>query len=356
MNIGDLPTPALVIDSERLASNIQRMADRCQELSVSLRPHVKSHKSPDLARLQLAAGNSRGITTSTLAETRAFLEAGFDDVTWAMPVAPSRLVEVETLASRMTLNVLVDSIEAVTHLGRAGFEVGVFIKVDCGYHRAGVAPASNELLAVADELAGYPQLSFAGLLTHAGHAYSCRNGQGIAEIAEEERLSLTRSAEYLGVTVDTLSVGSTPTALHARTMDGVDEVRAGNYPFFDYMQYRIGSCQLRDCALSVATTVVSSSVDRDTCVIDAGALSLSKDVGPDGNYGRFWEEYSVGTLSPHFITGISQEHGMVNRCLPVGTRHRLLPNHACLAAASFDAVHVADGDQIVDTWSIRREH
>jgi D-serine deaminase-like pyridoxal phosphate-dependent protein len=182
-------------------------------------------------------------------------------------------------------------------------------------------------------------------------------------VAEEERSVMAALAERLrteGIEVPAVSVGSTP-AMSALDgpgdLTGVTEARPGNYAYFDLTQVAIGSCRVHDCALSVLATVISAQPGADLAVIDAGALALSKDTGAGSTgFGRLYESPTSEVLYPALrVASLSQEHGVLSGPLPHGTRVRVLPNHSCLAAACFDEVHAVRGDEVVDTWRVRRE-
>ncbi len=360
-SIEALPTPALLLDLDRAERNLAEMAERARGWGVGLRPHVKTHKCVELGRLQRAAG-AVGITVSTLDEARAFADAGFDDLTWAFPVIPSRIPECVELAERLTLRLVADSNEAIAALERTGAELRVLLKVDCGYHRAGVDPDHPASVRLVERLAGSPTLGFDGLLSHSGHAYRCGSVEDIRRVAAEECAVTGGFAERLraaGFAVPTVSIGSTPTCRLAAELPGATEVRPGNYVFFDYSQVVFGSCRTTETAVSVLATVVSSRPDLGQCVVDAGALALSRDPGPaqapTPTLGEIFDDYERGSLSPDLrVTSLSQEHGVLSRALPVGTRVRILPNHSCLTMACFDRYQVVRGDRILDRWPIHR--
>ena len=359
--LADLPTPALVVDLDKLEANVKHMAGRMKKLGVALRPHVKTHKCVEIGRMQRDHGAS-GITVATLVEARAFADAGFDDITWAFPVILTRLDEARALAERIKLGLVVDSVEAVAALERTGFPFHTWLKVDCGYHRAGVDPHSEDALRLAERLGRSKTLKFAGILTHSGHAYHARGDDEIRAVAEEERRVMATFAERLskaGVTVRAVSVGSTPAMSKVERLTGATEARPGNYAFYDYMQTVIGSCAVADCALTVLASVVSNQRGTNHSVIDAGALALSKDSGletyPYATMGEVYDDYATGTLdAEHRVVGLSQEHGFVSGVLPVGSRVRVLMNHSCLTAAQFDAYDVVRGAEVVDRWTIFR--
>jgi D-serine deaminase-like pyridoxal phosphate-dependent protein len=356
----DLPTPALVVDLDRLETNLDRMAARCRALGVALRPHAKTHKCVEIARLQAARG-ARGLTVSTLHEARVFADHGFDDLSWAFPVPLGRVAEARELAERVTLHLVVDSAAAVEALEAGGFPFHVWLEVDTGQHRSGVDPDGSAAVELARRLAGHPTLRFDGLLTHGGHAY---RGPGEAPAAaRQERDLVAGLADRLrgaGVEVPALSVGSTPGLAAVDRLDGIDEVRPGNYAFYDGTQVWLGSCTAADCAATVVATVVSSQPGAGRSVVDAGALALSKDPGPPG-CGHWGATFAGLTsragdrLDPGArLTSLSQEHGVLAAERPVGSRVRILPHHSCLAVACFDHLWAVRGERVVDRWRVWR--
>ena len=360
--IHDLPTPALLLDLDVLDANLRWMADRAGELGVALRPHIKTHKCIEIGRRQRELG-ARGVTVSTLAEAAAFAGHGFEDITWAFPVSPSRVAEIRSLADRVTLRLVVDSPDAIDALEQLGIPLHVWLKVDCGYHRAGVDPESPHAVALAERLAAAPALTFDGILSHSGHAYDGPSRAEVRRAAEQERdtmVSFAASLEDRDIPVPGVSVGSTPAMSVIDHLAGVTEARPGNYAFFDYTQVVLGSCGVRNCAVTVLASVISSQPGADHSVTDAGALALSKDAGhaaaPDATMGEVFADYTAGTLEPSVrLTALSQEHGKLSAALPVGGRVRILPNHSCLTVACFDAYRVVRGEDVIDEWRIRRE-
>jgi D-serine deaminase-like pyridoxal phosphate-dependent protein len=359
--IHDLPTPALLLDIDVLERNLRRMSVRCKESGVRLRPHVKTHKCLEVARAQRALG-AHGITVSTLPEARAFADAGFDDMTWAFPVIPGRVREAAELAAQVRLGVVVDSPAAIESIVGTGAPFGVWLKIDCGYGRAGVDPRSPAPRELAERvLEG--GLELAGLLSHSGNAYRAASRAQMVTIAETERRTMVDLAEDLrrdGIPVPEISIGSTPSMSAYGHLEGVTEVRPGNYALYDYTQVLLGSCGIGDCAATVLTTVVSARPERDTSVADAGALAMSLDPGPPHmrrvSYGEVLNDRAAGRLVRNArLTSLSQEHGVVSRAFDVGTRIRVVPNHSCLTVACFDAFSVVRGIEVLDSWPILRQ-
>jgi D-serine deaminase-like pyridoxal phosphate-dependent protein len=351
--------------------NAERMRELAERMRVGLRPHVKTHKCPEVAAVQ-TGGGPKAVTVSTLAEARAFCAAGFPDIIYAVPVEPGKFDEVfELTRACERFAVITDDLETAGALDeaarRAQATPDVFLKVDCGYHRCGVEPHSPEALTIPRLLSDSKSLRFAGILTHAGHSYHARSREELLAVAHAERdvmLELAARLRASGVDVPVVSIGSTPTVTQVGSLEGVDEVRPGNYIFFDAFQATLGSCAFDDCALTVLASVVHLDRARRRAVIDAGAIALSKDRGPVDfdaacGYGRVLDLGGADTSLR--VGGLSQEHGEIVAgdsahfdALKVGSRVRVLANHSCLTAAQHDFYHVVEGGRVVDRWEIRR--
>jgi len=375
MRLDTLRTPALILDRAVLIRNLDRMAARAARLGVALRPHVKTHKCVEVASLQHERGAS-GFTVSTLREAEAMFAAGFDDLTWAFPLSPGAIAAALDLGGSGTLRLLVDDAATFSALEKAAaagrLRPHVWLKVDCGYHRAGVDPASGEGLELAGRMASSGSTIFDGLLTHAGHAYDAHEREARLAVANQERHVMVEFAGRLraaGHEVPGISIGSTPTLTIVEDLTGVTEARPGNYAFLDLAQVGLGVCGVEDVAVSILATVVSHPAGAERAVIDAGALALSKDHGPEQGEWRGM----MGAVCPDpartvpdatlRLESISQEHGVIrpsrpgalNGRLPVGARVRVLPNHSCLASACFDRLHLLEGGRITASWAIHRE-
>ncbi len=371
MNLQDIKTPSLVLDAGRVRQNAARMSGRVKRFGVELRPHVKTHKCVEVARIQ-TEGQRGGVTVSTLGEARAFAARGFRDITYAVPIEPGKFEEAVRLSGACERLALITDDASVPPLldeaaRRSGVKLDLFLKVDCGYHRCGVEPDRPEALEIARLIDGAKGLRFAGILTHAGHSYHARSREELLEIARQERDVMREFAERLraeGFEVPTVSVGSTPTTTQVDHLEGVNEARPGNYIFFDAFQATLGSCSFDDCALTVLSAVVHRDRGRRKIVIDAGAVALSKDRGaadldPACGYGRVLdlEGRDLGLR----VESLSQEHGALRvedeglfDRLTVGTRVRVLANHSCLTAAQHSHYNVLEGGRVVDRWEIHR--
>jgi D-serine deaminase-like pyridoxal phosphate-dependent protein len=371
ISLDELKTPSLLLDLERVRRNASMMGNRVRELGTNLRPHIKTHKCIEVARIQ-TAGHSGALTVSTLAEARAFAAQGLRDLTYAVPIEPGKFDEAIRLAGDCErLALITDDVSIPAQLNDAARGAAVtldlFLKVDCGSHRCGVEPSTTEAFEIPRRIHDASNLNFAGILTHAGHSYHCRNREEVLVVARHERDLMTEFADRLraeGLAVPTVSIGSTPTLTAIDHLRGIDEARPGNYIFFDAFQAAIGSCTLEDCALTVLTAVVHRDRTRRKIVIDAGAIALSKDRGAvefDESCGYGYVLDVQGNELNLRVTGLSQEHGELSvqadgllERLSVGTRLRILANHSCLTAAQHDYYHVLENNSVVDRWQIQR--
>jgi D-serine deaminase-like pyridoxal phosphate-dependent protein len=371
LDLQTLKTPCLILDVARVRRNAARTSEIAKRNNVSLRPHVKTHKSIEVARIQ-TAGYDAALTVSTLAEARAFARQGFADITYAVPIELGKFAEaIEIVKSGVKLNLITDDAETSAELdeaaGRAEVKFDVFLKVDCGYHRCGVAPESKEAVEIPRLISDAENLNFAGILTHAGHSYHARSTDEIRQIAAQERDVMTEFAEKLrtdSIEVPVVSIGSTPTIHHIDHLAGVNEIRPGNYIFFDAFQATLGSCGFEDCALTVLAAVVHRDRERRKIIVDAGAIALSKDRGAieldeTCGYGRVLD--LTGNDLNLRVESVSQEHGTIHirdeatfDRLKIGSRVRILANHSCLTAAQHAHYHALENGEIVDRWEIHR--
>lgn len=361
-DLSQLDTPCLVLDRGKVAANAARLTSRLASLGAPLRLHVKTAKSLPAVELVLD-GRKAPITVSTLREAEQFFDGGYRDILYAVGFAPDKLQRARALAARgARLTLITDSLEAARAI--SGFPV--LIEIDTDGHRAGVQPDSEDLIPLAHALREAGN-TVAGVMTHAGGSYDAHSLEAIRTIAEAERAGAVLAAQRLreaGFEAPVVSVGSTPTAHHARELGGVSEVRAGVFVFFDLVMAGIGVCRLEDIALSVLATVTGHRPDRGWTLVDAGWMALSRDRGTakqpvDQGYGVVCD-IDGRPIADLIVAETSQEHGIVAHRggaianvphLPVGTRLRILPNHACATGAQHSSYHVVDGGrEVVATW------
>ncbi len=368
MKLETLKTPSLVLDVAKVRRNAETMSRRVKQFGADLRPHIKTHKCIEVARIQ-TAGQSGAVTVSTLAEARAFAANGFTKITYAIPIELGKFDEAIEISRDCELSLLTDDAEVPGQLNdaakQANVRLNLFLKVDCGYHRCGVEPGNPAATEIPKRISDASNLRFAGILTHAGHSYNCQTKPEVLALAKHERDLMADFGAALRKEigqVPIVSIGSTPTITSVDHLDGIDEVRPGNYIFFDAFQATLGSCSFDDCALTVLASVVHRDRERRKVIIDAGAIALSKDRGPahlnpDCGYGKVLD--LTGKDLNLTVSEMSQEHGVMMANdehtfdrLKVGSRVRVLANHSCLTAAQHALYNVLEGEDIVDQWKI----
>jgi D-serine deaminase-like pyridoxal phosphate-dependent protein len=331
-----LDTPALLVDLDRLDANIEWMAGHARAAGVALRPHFKTHKSIAIARRQLAAG-AVGITVAKLDEAEALVDGGIDApilVAFQIVSAP-KLDRAMRLAGRVPLTLAIDSAIGAERLasaaGSAGLVLDVWIEIDSGLHRCGVVPA--DAAGLAGMVVAHPSLRLSGMFTHAGQSYAATSVEDVAVIAAAEASAVVEAAtatRAIGIRVDTVSAGSTPTARFLDGSSGITEIRPGTYVFYDALQVALGSTDADHCALSVSATVISRpAVDR--AVIDAGSKTLGLDRGAHSS--DLLVDYGTVLGTDGALVRLSEEHGILripaDSPLAVGDRVRIVPNHVC---------------------------
>ena len=366
--LSQIETPAVLVDRERLLGNIDRAQALANRHDVALRPHVKTHKCVEIARLQLERG-AVGVTTSKVDEALVFIEAGVPSVTVAYPLvdeAKVRRLLAAAEAHGTDLRVSVDSRLAVEMLARVAGElrmrVGALVEIDVGLRRCGLRENDPEIVELARLVRNSGGLRFTGLLSHAGHAYGAASADEVAQIAAEERGILKRvrqTLETAGIEVAEVSVGSTPTVLASEAYDGITEIRPGNYVFMDRTPLRLGLASMEEIALTVLATVVSRN--NDFFIIDAGSKVLTSDLGAHGTPGAGGYGLAFPLAEPLpagsslTIARLSEEHGFLPRAesdLPIGTKVRIVPNHACPIVNLADELVVVSAGSEVDRWRV----
>lgn len=373
MPLADLETPCLILDRTRLERNVARMTRRYADTGVNLRPHMKTAKSIDVERIA-TAGNFGGITVSTLKEAEYFADNGVTDITYAVSVVPEKFPRIAALVDRgVDLQVITDQVALAEEISRRAADHGIIIdmliELDSGEKRAGVLAESDDLIVLGKRISELPGVRLRGVLTHAGNSYQGRSIEEIMYIAEAERLCAVTAADRLraaGLFVDVVSVGSTPTATHFASLDGLTEMRCGVYMFGDVFQSEIFSCAIDDLAVSVLATVIGHRREMNSALIDAGGLALSKDrstgapgLPEDIGFGMVMDVTCQHRLDRVRVGHVYQEHGMLVSDgpfpfdeLPIGSRVRVLPNHVCMTAAMYNEYHVVEGtdDFLMEIW------
>ena len=366
MNIATLSTPALILDRARLENNAARMRQRASDLKVTLRPHMKTAKSHEVA-LVGQGGQHGPITVATLNEAEYFAAHGWTDITYAVCIAPQKLDRVAELTAKgIKLGILIDSLQAAQAVADHPGAHHVWIEIDCGEDRTGIAASDPALLQIAQCIETAARCTLLGVLTHGGQSYSALDLAEIVQVAEDERIAAVTAARTLraaGIHCPGVSVGSTPTATHAKHLEGVTEMRPGVYLLGDLFQAGLGSCTEADIACSVLATVISHRRSSNRIIIDSGGLALSKDRSTqdtpfDAGYGRVVDAVTGTPMGDLYVASVHQEHGEVTSAselpwatLPLGTVVRVLPNHICMTAAMYERYHlVSTNGEITGHW------
>jgi D-serine deaminase-like pyridoxal phosphate-dependent protein len=370
MNINELYTPCLIVDHQKLQTNITRMQNHISGLGVILRPHVKTAKSPDIAKM-FKGGIKCPITVSTLKEAEYFLHEGFKDIIYAVSMVPEKLSRAKAIMEKgADLKLIIDDPEIARKISSFGEKIKcvfkVMIEIDSDMHRAGLSPDAPEVIEIANILHHGKGTEFVGVLTHAGESYGCQGKKQLEKMAEQERQAITTAANNIrkaGLPCPIISAGSTPTATFATDLTGITEIRAGVFVFQDVFQAGIGVCNNNDIALSVLTTVISHKKNQNRLITDAGGMALSKDQSTQGT--SFDCKYGLvadmgGTIIDDlFVEGANQEHGLITHKsgkvdfdrYPIGTKLRILPVHSCMTAAAYNTYNVIDGsNKIINVW------
>lgn len=334
--------PTLIINKDISQANIRRMASKAKASDVIFRPHFKTHQSLQVGNWFRDAGIDR-ITVSSLSMAKEFAEDGWRDITIAFPANIRETAEYNLLGSKIKLNLIIDSPEVAMHLAaNINYPTGLFVEIDNGYGRSGVHHSDRDSLARIIEILDNAQhLLFVGFLTHAGNTYAASTKNEIEQIYSSSMQSMQQLKEKYPKA--SLSVGDTPSCSIVEDLGAADEIRPGNFVFYDLMQYYLGSCSINDIAVSVACPVTGIYPEREELVIYGGAVHLSKEYVEDGgkNYGlivRYTEDGWTSPVPDTRLVSLSQEHGIIKtnpeflQTVKHGDILGVLPIHSCLTA------------------------
>ena len=361
MKISSLATPACLIDRPRFMANVARMQQTSLDSGLVWRPHVKTLKSLDAARYY--APITEPIAVSTIAEARAFANAGYWDILYAVGLSPDKYQFIDSIQSDKTaLTVVIDSLASAQSLAQnneISQMLNVMIELDADGCRAGVDPSATELITIASTLVAAPRLRFRGLMVYAGGAYGCTSMEDIRRLAsiEADKANIAKQAlEQAGIACDVVSLGSTPTAMSRTSGATASEVRTGVCVTMDMTMADLGVCAVDDIAISVLTSVIGYRHDKNWLIVDAGWMAMSSDQGAHGlskGYGLV-ADIQGNVIPGLMLSSMNQEHGIVtcadNAVLPdalraPGTKLRIIPNHACATATNFPCYHLVDGGE-----------
>lgn len=356
MHYRELPTPALILDLDVAEHNLDRMADYCRAHKLNLRPHTKTHKMVEFARMQLERG-AIGLTVAKTGEAEVMAQSGTNQILVAHPIiGQEALKRLARIAAETEILIALDSYAAAEAISQAanqhGCTFGILVEFDAGFHRCGVAPGSA-CIELAQAIAKLPGLRLCGLMTYFGNIWGTE---------QERQAQIAATASAVGQAVEAfrsarlplqiVSGGSTPAAKFSHHIPGITEIRPGTYVFNDLNTFYQGVCRLEDCAARVLTTVVSTAIPGQA-IIDAGSKTLSHDSlgsGPMNGYGYIVEEPSVSLVK------LNEEHGYLN----VPRDHRfqvsevlsIIPNHICTCINMHDEVFLIRGEQVVGSYRV----
>lgn len=357
MNYHELPTPALTIDLDILECNLQRMAGYCRQHGLGLRPHTKTHKAPEVGRMQIDHG-AVGLTVAKVGEAEVMAAGDLDDILIAYPIwGEEKLRRIASLARERSVMLSLDNEATAEGLSRAasaaGATVGVLVEFDAGMRRCGVQPGP-EALELARKIEKMPGLKFRGLMTFPGNIWGSeadreKSAKQVAELVEQT-LEPFRKA---GMAVEIVSGGSTPSAFLTHKIPGVTEIRPGTYVYNDLNTYHQGACRLEDCAARVVATVVSTAVPG-RAMIDAGSKTLSSDglsSGPAKGHGYVVEAPDAALIK------LNEEHGHLDitnstHKFHVGEVVTVIPNHVCTCVNMHDEVFLVRKGKVEGTWKV----
>ena len=357
MHFRELSTPALTIDLEVLGRNLDRMAELCRRQGVGLRPHTKTHKTPEVARLQIERG-AGGLTVAKVGEAEVMANAGLDDLLVAFPIlGAEKLRRLAQIATTHRVLVSLDAEATAQELSRAatgqGATVGVLVEFDVGFHRCGLEPGPA-CVELASTIARLPGLKFRGLMTYFGNVWGSAEDRRaeVKKVAERVKMALEAFRDA-GIPVEIVSGGSTPSAEFAHLVPGLTEIRPGTYVYNDLNTYYQGACKLEDCAARVVATVISTAVPG-RAIIDAGSKTLSSDAlgsGPKSGYGYVVEAPDAP------IVKLNEEHGHLDitkskHRFYVGEVVTVIPNHVCTCVNMHDEVFTLRNGEVLDCWRV----
>lgn len=355
MKIDALETPCLIIDVDTMQRNIEKMAEIAQKNNVALRPHTKTHKIPEIARLQLSAG-ARGITVAKLAEAEVMAEHGCEDIFIAYPIiGESKINRLLALNRKIRLITGVDSITGAKALAEAARAedrcLEIYLEIDTGLRRTGVP--YDQAIRLAKEINALPGVRLTGIYTFRGLLYRGRLTDDRAQAGREEGELMAALAADLrreGLQIANVSVGSTPTSQYAAQVPGITEIRPGTYVFHDAKQVTLGVCSYADCAAKILVTVVSKPT-AELAIVDGGSKTFAADA-PRETFPTFLKGYGYIEQPGLILERLTEEHGMVRILegapkLNIGDRIAVIPNHVCTAINLHNRVFFVRGNIVL---------
>lgn len=354
-----IDTPALLIDLDVVDRNLEKMQEKANKLGVALRPHIKTHKIPELAQQQVRLG-AQGITAAKVSEAEVMAAAGIKNIFIANQIVTrEKLHRLAALSKEVSISIGLDSVAAAAKLSEAfaasGLTAEYLFEINSGLNRCGALPGKEavELFQALDTL---PALRFKGIFTHAGQVYGVDSLSQVKEVSRHESAIMAETVQAfaeIGTFPEIVSVGSTPTMKVWQGHEAVNEIRPGNYIFHDVIQISLGTATLKECALFIMATVISRPT-ADRAVIDAGSKALSSDRGAHGK--EMASGFGLVLGKKATLARLSEEHGIMSldpdEDLEIGDRVRIIPNHACAVMNLFDRAYGMRNEKVVEEFKI----
>lgn len=337
--------PTLLLDLQKCKNNIRKMVEKAKKNNLIFRPHYKTHQSIEIGRIFKEFGIDK-ITVSSVEMAQYFADVGWDDITIAFPFNPLEITEIENLADKINLNILISSSESAEKLIELTHkQLNYFIEIDTGYHRSGIA--AEDISQIEKTIALLKmQHNFKGFLTHSGHTYQANSTDEILSIHQDtiDKMSILKNKFSLDFPELFISIGDTPSCTLAKNFGNIDEIRPGNFVFFDLMQYNLGVCRFKDIAVCVACPVVDINRERNEIIIYGGGVHLSKEfIMQNGkkNFGEVVKLNESGWMKQaeaSYLNSLSQEHGIIQASdkliseISIGDIIGIIPVHSCMTA------------------------
>ncbi|MFX1285944.1 MAG: alanine racemase [Promethearchaeota archaeon] len=358
----EIEKPTAIVDEKRVRKNIERMANKAKKSDINFRPHFKTHQSADIGRWFRDYGVN-SITVSSVDMANYFADHGWTDITIAVPVNIKQINHINKLAGKISINLLVENLKSIEALKRINHQLKMWIEIDIGYHRTGVNWQNTaEIENIVKAIDQVDNLHLSGILTHAGHAYHANSVSELKKIFNDSVIRMNYIKEYLlskGYNNIKISVGDTPTCSVVDDFSGVDEIRPGNFVFYDLIQVKSGACEEKDIALVVGCPIIAKYPERNELVIYGGGVHLSKDFIVLDNDLKSFGKIALPTtkgwskaLDNAFVTSVSQEHGIIKAKKEfiaetnIGDILMVFPIHSCLTANLHHCYQTVEGQNL----------
>ncbi len=358
--LDQITRPTLLLDKAKCLRNIEMMCAKAQKTQTLLRPHFKTHQSVEIGNWFRDFGIET-IAVSSWEMAEYFVQAGWKDITVAFPFNPLEIKVLNSMPFDVTIQIVLTGTDLIPFLEQnLSRNIHVWLKIDAGYHRTGIAvDRISEIEAFAKKIEKGRKIVWQGFLAHNGHTYKCRTKQAVLDIHQVSLRKMMALKQYFSHKNKNLalSIGDTPSCSLVENFEGIEEVRVGNFVFYDLMQAQIGSCEQEQIAVAVACPVVAHHPERNQMVVHGGAVHFSKDLLFDEDkkmyFGKMVHlENGKWTFSSNSLVSISQEHGIIScqpedfQRYPLGSLVGILPIHSCLTVDMFAHYLTLEGQEI----------